>query len=415
MQAHAKVWLVAAALTTLPGCAEQDPSDAARKPVPRTSPADDPYDYSPSGSGGGAGKGGASTPQGGSAGRAGGSGSAGASVAGSGSTATGGDGAAAGTGSGKSGGGAGAGGVASNGDCPSLTLARRSDGTCVDRVKEFDVAQAPTSIVLGADGKIWVDDDQGNQLLQLDDEGNVIGRVSCDPGSSPRALVGGTGDAILWYSDAGKKALVKVTRDQQKVPFELGFPMSALALGAHDDLFVTELGKAVYRVQPGQTTWRWPASPTDAIVVTPENDVWFSQGAGVAQLNPAADVKSFPLGDNAYASGLCVGPDAGLWFSDGFASQLVRVTWDGLVTRTINLRSGTAPGRLITGPDGAFWFVESGVSKIGRVTLRGEITDYPLPTPDSLPHALTVGADGNIWFTQLLSHKVGRLIPDPVP
>jgi virginiamycin B lyase len=283
-------------------------------------------------------------------------------------------------------------------------------------VTEYDIAKEPTSIVLGSDGRIWVDDAGSDQLLQLNDSGQVIGRVRCDAGSSPRALVGGTDEAIVWYTDSHAKTLVKVTQDEQTVALPLGFEASALALGRDGDLFVTEFGSAIYRASPSQSTLtHWESSPIDAIAISPDRNVWFSQGAVLGQLIPAAGVTDFALGETAYASGLCMGPDSALWFSDGFADQLVRVNLDGTLSSTINLPTGTAPRRIITGPDGAFWFAETGTNMIGRVSLEGEITHYPLPTSGSLPHSLTVGADNNIWFTELTSHKVGRLIPDPLP
>jgi virginiamycin B lyase len=410
MQAHAKVWFVSAALMTLSGCAGSELEQPSRKPLPRTSGAGGGlYDYMPNGSGGTGGQSG----KGGAAGLAG---SAGRANGGGGATGTGGSNVGAANAAGSGGTAAGAAGASSSASCPSLTLARARDGACVPRVTEYDVAETPTSIVLGADRTIWVDDDGRDQLVQLDKSGRVIGRVDCDAGSSPRALVGGTGDTILWYTDTAAKTLVRVAKDKQKSATGLGFAASALAPGPDGEMFLSEFGKAFYWVQPSEsTTTRWDSSPTDAIVVTPDNNVWFSQGSALSQLIPGAGVTDFVLSDTAYASGLCVGADSGLWFSDGFASQLVRVSLDGVVSRSINLPTGTSPGRIITGPDGAFWFAETGTSMIGRVTLQGEITHYPLPTPNGLPLSLTVGPDDNIWFTEPTAHKVGRLIPDPSP
>jgi virginiamycin B lyase len=415
MQAHAKLWTVSA-LMTLCGCAAPEVDGSDGKPVPRTPGAGgDLYDYVPSNGGAAAppGRGGGPSGLGGSAGRANSAGASGSAAP----TGVGGSNAGAGSGAGGNNTASGVAGSTSSADCPSLTLARMGNGVCVPRVTEYDVAKKPTSIVLGSDRRIWVDDEDGDQLLALDDSGQVVDRVSCGAGSSPRALIGGAGDAIVWYTDARSKTLVKVTRDEVNVVMPLGFEASALALGGNGEVFLTEFGKAVYRAQPEQSSLtRWESSPTDVIVMSPGNNVWFSQGSALAQLDPAAGVTDFLLSETAYASGLCLGPDSGLWFSDGFANQLVRVSFDdGSVSRTINLPTGTSPRQIITGPDGALWFAETGTNRIGRVSLKGEITHYPLPTPDSLPHALTVGADNNIWFTELISHKVGRLIPDPRP
>jgi virginiamycin B lyase len=401
MQSLTNVCIVFGVMT-LSGCAARALEEPEREPMRRASGAGGgPYDYTQNtygGWGGQSAKGGASA-LGGSAGRA------------TGGSETGGS-SAAGSGAGSSGTSLGA---APSDDCPSLTLARLRNGSCVPRVSEYDVAKKPTSIVLGSDGRIWVDDDDSDELLQLDDSGQVIGRVSCE-GGSPRALLGGADDAVVWYTSPQEKTLVEVDRDHRQTATALGFEASALAFGNSGDLFLTEFGKAVYRVRPTQSApTRWSSSPTDVIVVSPDDHVWFSQGSALGQLLPDGGLNDFLLGDTAYASGLCLGPDSGLWFSDGFAHQLVRVSLDGTLSRILNLPTGTSPGRLIVGPDGALWFTETGTNRLGRVSLDGEITSYPLPTPGGLPHALVVGSDGNIWFTTLASRKVGRLIPDPVP
>src|ERR1700742_2427686 len=43
--------------------------------------------------------------------------------------------------------------------------------------------------------------------------------------------------------------------------------------------------------------------------------------------------------------------------------------------------AGSLPSGITVGPDGALWFTESGSGKIGRITTSGVITEFPLPTP----------------------------------
>jgi len=332
-----------------------------------------------------------------------------------------------GSGSGGSAGGAGSGAIvagaggagmlpAANATCPSLTLARASNGDCVPRITEYDVAEKPTSIVLGSDSRVWVDDEARDELIQLDDFGQVIGRVLCEAGSSPRALLGGARDVVIAYTSAGGQSLVEVDRSGNRVTTGLGFEASGIALAPSGDLFLSEPGKAVYQLPPDRAApTRFDASPTDAIAVSGDGAVWFSEGAGLGRLIPGRGVDHFFLGVTVYATALCFGPDSGLWFSDDAAHQLVGVRADGAPFRTLNLPTGTSPGRIIVGPDGALWFTETGVSMLGRATLGGEITHYPLPTPNGLPLGLVAGSDGNIWFTAPESRKVGRLILDPAP
>jgi len=362
-------------------------------------------------------KGGASG-MGGTAGRAGAGGAGGALLgnsagsSSSGGTASGGRASSDGGSSSK----AGAGGAGAAPVCPSPTGVKLSNGTCVNRVTEFDVARHPTTIITGSDRKIWVDDDAANQLIQLDTDGKVLKRVDCDAGSSPRALIPGTHDAVLWYTDAGTRSLIKMTESDPKASVTmLGFVPTAIALGANDDIFISEWGKAIYRLLPNQTPKRWTASPMDSLVVTPDGNAWASEGTALAKLVPADGVKRVTLADTSNAAGLTVTSDA-LWYSDSLTDQLVRVSFDGQNVQPFNVQTRSAPTRLILGPDNALWFVEWSAQKIGRFDLKsGEVTHYSLPTQYGEPSGLTVGPDGNIWFTEVTANKVGRLIVDAQP
>src|SRR5439155_597612 len=68
------------------------------------------------------------------------------------------------------------------------------------------------------------------------------------------------------------------------------------------------------------------------------------------------------------------------------------------------------PDGITAGPDGNLWFTEGFADKIGRITTAGEITEFPL-TALSFPYGITAGPDGNLWFTEEKADKVGRITP----
>ena len=429
MQVHAKVCLISLALITLAACAGEA-VDEGRKPLPRPMASGGNGGYTPYGYGGYGTlpKGGASPSLAGTGGQvlgasagAGAGGAAGARSGGmSGAGAGGTTGSAGSSGSGSSSK-AGAGPTEA---CPSLTVVRLPNGACTERIREFDMGtMIPTSIVLGSDQKTWVDDEDSNQIIQLDGDGRPGIRVKCDEGSSPRALAGGRGDAVLWYTDTKAQTLIKVIKGLQKEVTPLPFKATALALGTNNtDMFLTEFDKAIYLVQPNQTVpKRWEARPseTDIVVVpgdsaNPGDKAWISQGFTLAKLAPASGVTEVQL-DQAFADGLCLGPDSKLWSTDVEGHRLRGMTFDGRFTDLINLPTGTAPTRIISGPDQAVWFIESGVGMIGRYSTKDHsITHYALPTAYAQLRGLTVGSDNYIWYTVPTSHKVGRLIPDPI-
>lgn len=414
MQAHAKVCIISATLMALSACAGEVHEEAG--PTPRTAGTNEPPNTPKGGAP-------ASVPGkvGGAAGSMLGSGGTSGSVAPSGGATAGNGGLSGAGGSGAS---AGRGGIAGAGgsagktstaitDCEPLTHVRADSG-CIARFAEFDVAKKPTNIVTGSDGQIWIDDEGNNQLVQLDKNGKVTYRIDVGAGSAPRSLAGGKGDAVVWYTDAQAKALVKVTQGLQLSPYDLGFQAAGIAIGASDEVFLTEFNQAVYRVHPGKDTTKWPCEPSSLLAVSSDKNVWFQEGALLGRIIPDVEKQDFPITDS-FATDLCAGPDSAIWFTDGTLHQIGRMGLDGVLTRTFDLPIASGPRHIVAGPDGALWFTEQGANQIGRLTTNGaSLTHYPVPSANGDLDSITVGTDHNIWFTET-SGKVGRLLVDTTP
>lgn len=114
---------------------------------------------------------------------------------------------------------------------------------------------------------------------------------------------------------------------------------------------------------------------------------------------------------NAHPLGIAAGPDCAMWFTEGRANQIGRISVTGQITEYPIPTPGSNPARITRGPDGAMWFTESRGNKIGRITTSGVITEFPIPTPNSFPVGITTGPDGNIWFTEQGGRKIGRITP----
>ncbi|HEY0467609.1 MAG TPA: hypothetical protein VGC79_25590, partial [Polyangiaceae bacterium] len=304
MQSPAKLWLVSTALG-FSGCAQGALAEPEQNRAPQTTKTsdEDPYGVTPpgspkAGSGGQSGKGGSAASLPGNAGHVAGSAgvATGSAGGGSGSAGAGTGGTLSGAGNNAASAGAGANAGPTDG-CPSLTRVRLKSGECVDRIQEFSIATAPTSIVTGSDGQVWFDDEGSNQLVQLDSEGRVLKRVECDAGSSPRTLVGGRDDALVWYTDAGQKTLNRLTQTA-RTTFELEFTASAVTLGEGDLLWLTEAGQALYQVRPYVSIVPYAVAPSHALVIGPDKNVWFSSGGLIAQLIPEQEPKYFSIGSS---------------------------------------------------------------------------------------------------------------------
>lgn len=67
---------------------------------------------------------------------------------------------------------------------------------------------------------------------------------------------------------------------------------------------------------------------------------------------------------------------------------------------------GSPPVAITDGPDGALWFTEGDANKIGRITTSGTITEF---TTSGVPFSIAAGPDSTIWFTQCGSNQVGQI------
>ena len=408
--------LLVSAVLGAPACAEGTTEQPQREPVaaPSSTSDGDPFNVTPPGtsgasSGSASSKAGASSSLGGNAGSAPSAtgGSAGLGAGTSGAPAAGGSRAAADGGSST----AGAGGTA---DCGSPTRARLANGQCVDRISEFAIATQPMSITLGSDARIWFDDGSGNRLVQLDDDGRVAREFAFNASSVERELIAGTGDTIVWYTDATAQTVSKLSSLTNVTSYALGLSIAGLGLARDGQLWLTEAEQAVYRFDSSALSLaRWPAAPSNTIIVAPDQSAWFPNSAALSRLNTAGDENDFSITDGT-ASDLCLGPDGALWFTQSTLNQIGRMTLDGTLTRTYDLPVGSQPFRIVAGPDGALWFTEKGADKIGRISVDGVLTHYPTPTSNAVPYGLALGADHEIWFTERNSGKVGRLTPDAV-
>jgi streptogramin lyase len=135
-------------------------------------------------------------------------------------------------------------------------------------------------------------------------------------------------------------------------------------------------------------------SSPSGITVGPDGALWFTEASGnnIGRISTAGIVTDeFPIPTtNSSPSGITAGPDGALWFTEfnSTSNGIGRITTAGVITEP---SAGFRIFGITAGPDGALWFTEN--STIGRMTTAGEITQFPLPYGHG-PNSITVGPDG---------------------
>ena len=183
---------------------------------------------------------------------------------------------------------------------------------------------------------------------------------------------------------------------------------------------------AIWRVTQDLAISRFPipgAGTTSGLAVGPDGNIWFTEGsARIGRLSPTGAVVQFDLPSPDRRPGfVTAGADGNLWFTessaDGSASWVGRATPAGVITEfPIFTSSPLGPARITAGPDGNVWFVEPGspdapLAAVGRVTPDGMITEFVTPTQQSGPFGIASASDGNVWFTEPSVRQIGRIDP----
>ena len=74
------------------------------------------------------------------------------------------------------------------------------------------------------------------------------------------------------------------------------------------------------------------------------------------------------------------------------------------------LTPGSEPSGITLGSDAHLWFTEQAGNRIGEITPAGVITEFAIASASSQPLSITAGPNGTLWFTQPGSGQIGTLL-----
>ena len=137
---------------------------------------------------------------------------------------------------------------------------------------------------------------------------------------------------------------------------------SADATSTATSSMITEYPLATFQQDPLQIT------------TGPDGRLWFTQGATnlIGSVSTGGSFAAWP-GLSAPAGGIVTDGSA-VWVTQPDANGIARITSTGTVTE-FWLTTGSRPTGITVGPDGNLWFTEAGEqAQIGRITPTGTVT-----------------------------------------
>lgn len=184
------------------------------------------------------------------------------------------------------------------------------------------------------------------------------------------------------------------------------------------------------RVERANGSWRiLPPASDDGlfigIVAGPDGKVWLSDFYhGLVRVDASGHRTTYPL---TFAHGgvthrflpayLVVGSDGKFYLTgcvdSGAHCAVIGVATTGGEISVIPTPSGESArfSGLTLGPDGNVWFTESG--HVAKVSPARQITEYPYPSGETtnVLSGVATGSDGNVWFTELDKIAAGKIDP----
>ena len=163
-------------------------------------------------------------------------------------------------------------------------------------------------------------------------------------------------------------------------------------------------------------------SGPSGIAVGPDGNLWFTEQNGnrIGRITTKGVVTEFSAGitEGSGPSGIVAGPDGNLWFTEARGNRIGRITPEGVVMEfSAGISEGSEPTGIAVGPDGNLWFTEQNGNRIGRITTKGVVTEFSAGISEgSQPFGITAGPglEGDLWFTEFNGNRIGRITTEGV-
>jgi streptogramin lyase len=281
--------------------------------------------------------------------------------------------------------------------------------TLEGRVTYFPVPYRETlGITNGPDGRLWFTEVKLREIGAMTTAGVFNGEYLCTrtPGPedpSPHRITTGP-DGNLWFTNSFVSTIGRIRPDGTglaEFPTTTGGNPWYITAGPDGAMWFTEyiagrIGRVTLDGKVSGWQLPWAASEITrphGITAAPDGNLWFTDSAGcsVGRVSPAGEFRRFLIHpDFCDPTDIIAGPDGNLWFAETSASRIGRITTKGVVTE-FQLPPQRYPGALAVGPDRGVWFSE-GNYDVGGFIARLTPDDFPPPAPpaQTIPTASSI-------------------------
>jgi streptogramin lyase len=249
----------------------------------------------------------------------------------------------------------------------------------------------PVGLVEASDGTLWTADAQNGALTNVNPSTGTYTSYVVDPSDAGPTSVAFDTSGTLWYADGAQIGSFDTSTHVVKT----------YTTGLYPNARVLTMAKG-----PAGTMWFYDERT---------NAVPYSAGAPTAFgtiATASGTIVEFPTPDNAAAAlsfeSMVLGPDGALWFADGSAGAIGRVTAAGAYTSYAAagpVSPNFATDVVSNAPDGNIWFAGTnqglGQGFIGTLNLATKtVALYSQNVESGAFEEMIPGSDHNLWFAE---------------
>jgi len=248
---------------------------------------------------------------------------------------------------------------------------------------------APVGLVQAPNGLLWTADAQSGSLTSFDPANGTYASYVVDASDSGPTSLAFDASGLLWFADRSLVGSFDTTT-HAIATYGSGLAADARVL-------------SIVAGAPG-TMWFYDEESNNVPGFSGNPSAFGTIATATGKIH------EFPSPDSAVPvvafESMTLGPDGALWFADGSAGAMGRLTSAGLYS-TVRLASTSspnfAPHVVLAAPDGNIWFAgaNSGLGQgfVGTVNPSTHaVAEYPAGGGSAEFDAFIVGSDHNLWF-----------------